>query len=91
MSQTLGAEYADLLRKYHELADGIRMVRRAVDRAFRTGVLPEIGHSGLTPVEECEAVARAIYDAAARRPDCCAASDPTRHLGRAARRWRSVA
>jgi hypothetical protein len=66
MSHTPGAEYAELLREYRELVDGVRMIRRAVDRAFRTGVLPSVEQSGLTPVQECEAVARAIYGAAVK-------------------------
>jgi hypothetical protein len=65
MSQNPTDEYAKLLQKYHDLAAGVRVIRRAAERAFRNGALPPIERIGVTPVEECEAIARAIYAAAA--------------------------
>ncbi len=67
MSQNPTDEYAKLLQKYHDLAAGVRVIRRAAERAFRTGALPPVERIGVTPVEECEAIARAIYAAAGRR------------------------
>jgi hypothetical protein len=60
----LADEYSELLRNYRELADGVRLIRRAVQRAGRAGVLPAIDDAGRSPQEECEAIARAIYKAA---------------------------
>ena len=65
MSQNPTDEYAKLLQKYHDLAAGVRVIWRAAERAFRNGALPPIERIGVTPVEECEAIARAIYAAAA--------------------------
>jgi hypothetical protein len=59
-------DYAKLLNEYHDLVGSVRMIRRAVDTAFREGILPH-EPIGLTPVEECEAIARAIYGATAKR------------------------
>jgi len=42
------------------------MIRRALDKAFRAGLLP-YERTGITPLEECEAIARAIYAAAAKQ------------------------
>jgi hypothetical protein len=64
MSETFPADYAELLRSNRELLEGIRMIRRAAERASRAGVLPQIEHEGRTPREECEAIARAVYRAA---------------------------
>jgi hypothetical protein len=63
-------EYSELLRSYRELTDGVRLIRRAVQRAYRAGVLPAIDDTGLSPQQECEAIARAIYKSALapRRP-----------------------
>ena len=57
----LAGEYSELLRNYRELADGIRLIRRAVQRASRAGVLPAIDDAGHSPQQECEAIARVIY------------------------------
>ena len=65
MSQNPTDEYGKLLQKYQDLAAGVRVIRRAAERAFRTGALPPVERIGVTPVEECEAIARAIYAAAA--------------------------
>ena len=67
MSQNPTDEYAKLLQKYHDLAAGVRVIRRAAERAFRNGALPPVERIGVTPVEECEAIARAIYAAAAAK------------------------
>jgi len=67
MSKT-APHYDELLKQYEELSTGIRMIRRAVEKAHRTGVLPSIGRIGTTPLEDCEEIARAIYAAATRRP-----------------------
>ena len=64
MSQNPTDEYAKLLQKYQDLAAGVRVIRRAAERAFRNGALPPVERIGVTPVEECEAIARAIYAAA---------------------------
>jgi hypothetical protein len=61
MSQSFAVEYAKLLRDYRELAEGIRMIRRATDRAYRGGVLPAVDETDKSPLQECEAIARAIY------------------------------
>ena len=63
MNDKLADEYAELLRRYSELADGIRLIRRATERACRAGVLPAIEDAGRSPKQECEAIARAIYQA----------------------------
>jgi hypothetical protein len=60
-------EHDDLPTSYDELADGVRMIRRAVDRAVRAGVLPPIEGSSDQPLQQCEAMARAIYAAAISR------------------------
>jgi hypothetical protein len=67
MSQNPTDEYAKLLQMYQDLAAGVRVIRRAAERAFRTGALPPFERIGVTPVEECEAIARAIYSAAAKQ------------------------
>ena len=67
MSQNPTDEYAKLLQKYHDLAAGVRVIRRAAERAFRNGALPPVEQIGVTPVEECEAIARAIYAAASAK------------------------
>jgi len=53
--------YAKLLKDYRDLTEGVRMVRRAAEKACRAGVLPAMDHASRTPLQECEAVARAIY------------------------------
>jgi hypothetical protein len=67
MSKT-APHYDELLKQYEELSTGIRMIRRAVEKARRTGVLPSIGRIGTTPLEDCEEIARVIYAAAAKPP-----------------------
>jgi len=74
MSEDLAADHAELLKKYRDLVDGVGMIRRAVERAFRAGVLPSMELAGMTPLQECEAIARAIYAAAVKQRD---------HAGRA--------
>jgi hypothetical protein len=59
------SDYAKLLQDYRELTEGVRMVRRAAERACRAGVLPSIDDGAATPLQECEAVARAIYQSVA--------------------------
>jgi hypothetical protein len=66
MSDSPGSDYAELLKKYHDLAASVRMIRRAVEKASRAGVLPPIDRIGISPLEECEGIARAIYAAAAK-------------------------
>jgi hypothetical protein len=63
MNDSLTDEYSELLKNYRELADGVRLIRRAVQRACRVGVLPAIDEVGRSPQQECEAIARAIYQA----------------------------
>jgi hypothetical protein len=63
MSDSFTAEYAKLMDDYRGLVDGIHLIRRAVDRAHRGGVLPAVDEAGKTPLQECEAIARAIYRA----------------------------
>jgi hypothetical protein len=60
--------YAELLKNYGELAEGVRMIRRAAERASRSGVLPPLDDRRRSPLEECEAIARAIYRSARRPP-----------------------
>jgi len=70
MSETNSAvEYGDLLKRYHELAEAVHMVRRAAERAARAEVLPALARdfrAGMSAIEECEAIARALYGAGAR-------------------------
>ncbi len=66
MSRT-ALHYDELLKQYEELTAGIRMIRRAVEKARRSGALPSIGRIGNTPREDCEEIARVIYAAAARQ------------------------
>jgi hypothetical protein len=69
MSDNLASDYAELVKSYHELVEAVHMVRRAAERAARVRVLPaiEAGQPGTTPLQECEAVARALYAAAGRQ------------------------
>jgi hypothetical protein len=67
MSENLAADHAKLVQDYCELADRVRMIRRAVQKAFQAGLLSKIEPVGITPLQECEAIARAIYEAAANR------------------------
>jgi len=62
-SGALVSDFEKLQKDYRELTEGVRMIRRATDRAHRGGVLPAIEESGKTPLQECEAIARAIYRA----------------------------
>ena len=48
-------------QNYRDMALGIRMIREAIEQTFGLGVEP---HAGVTMLEECEAIARAIYRAA---------------------------
>ena len=57
----LAVEYTELVKNYRALAEGVRMIRRAAERASRFGLLPPIDHRRKTPLEECESIARAIY------------------------------
>jgi hypothetical protein len=59
--------YGDLLQKYHDLASGVRLIRRAVDKACRSGVLQPMTQLGTSPIEECEAIARVIYASATKQ------------------------
>jgi hypothetical protein len=63
-SDKLADEYSELLRNYRELTEGVRLIRRAAERASRAGVLPTVDDVGRSPQQECEAIARAIYKAA---------------------------
>ena len=74
MSEGPAAEYVELSRRYRDLAEGVRMIRRAVGKAFHAGVLPSIESIGITPLQECEAIARAIYAAAVKRNDHASAA-----------------
>jgi hypothetical protein len=67
MNENLAADYAKLVKEYCELADRVRMIRRAVEKAFHAGVLSSIEPIRITPLQECEAIARAIYRAAVNR------------------------
>jgi len=57
---------AELL-KYQDLVSGVRMIRRAIEKASRAGLLPAIERIGITPLEECEFISRALYSAVARQ------------------------
>jgi hypothetical protein len=57
------SEYEQLQKDFRDLTEGIRMIRRATDRACRGGVLPAVEEGALTPLQECAAIARAIYRA----------------------------
>jgi hypothetical protein len=62
MSPTSDAErYAVLQHHYHDLVAGVRMIRAAAEQAYGLQ-LP----SRMTVNEGCEAIARAIYEAADR-------------------------
>jgi hypothetical protein len=69
MSKNPGVDSADLLRNYQELAAGLCMIRRAIEKAFRAGMLPPIERIGITPLDGCEEIARAIYAAAAKQQE----------------------
>jgi hypothetical protein len=62
------SEYEQLQQDIRDLTEGIRMIRRATDRACRGGVLPAVEEGAVTPLQECAAIARAIYRAA-RTPE----------------------
>ena len=69
MGDDIATNYAELEKKYRELSDALHMIRRAVDRAVRAGILPSVDHRPrrrVTPLQECEAIARAIYAAAGK-------------------------
>ncbi len=57
-------DYAGMLQNYRELAQGVRMIRAAVEQAFGLGVLPARDRNDTTPAEDCEAIVRAIHIAA---------------------------
>jgi hypothetical protein len=59
--------YEDAMRKYRELAQSVGMIREAVEQTFGAGLLPPGEYTGATPIEECEAIARAIYAAGEKR------------------------
>jgi hypothetical protein len=48
--------------QYRELAQGVRMIREAVKQIFGSDALPASEYAGATPLEECEAIARALYE-----------------------------
>ena len=68
LEEAFVSEYEQLQKDVRELTEGIRMIRRATDRACRGGVLPAVEEGALTPLQECAAIARAIYRAA-RSPE----------------------
>jgi len=55
--------YQEAMRQYRELTQGVRMIREVVEQTFGAGVLPAGEYAGATPLQECEALARAIYAA----------------------------
>ena len=67
MNDNLAADYVKLVKEYCELADRVRMIRRAVQKASQAGVLSSVEPIGITPLLECEAIARAIHEAARNR------------------------
>jgi hypothetical protein len=64
LGEAFVSEYEQLQKDFRDLTEGIRMIRRATDRACRGGVLPAVEEGALTPLQECAAIARAIYRAA---------------------------
>ena len=64
MSDDIAADFEKLQNDFRALSEGVRMIRRAVDRASRSGALPPMEQGGMTPIQECEAIARVIYRAA---------------------------
>ena len=89
MSKDIATNYAELERKYRELSDALHMIRRAVDRAVRAGILPSVDRRPqrrTTPLQECEAIARTIYAAAGKQkngamPDELAGLNGDRPIG----------
>ena len=78
MGEDTAANYAELERKFRELNDALHMIQRAVDRAVRAGILPTVDHRPrlrTTPLQECEAIARAIHAAARNRKNASVAHD----------------
>ncbi len=70
MSENAAADDdTEILQRYRELVEAVHMIRRAAERAIRAGVLPaiELHRTGITPLQECEAVARVLYTAAQRQ------------------------
>ena len=61
IGEIFAEEYANLLKDYRDLTEGVHMIRRATDRASRAGVLPALNQTTKTPLQECEAIARMIY------------------------------
>jgi hypothetical protein len=53
--------YTQLLKNYRDLTMAVRNIREAVERSFGASLLPSGEHTGATPVDECEVIARAIY------------------------------
>jgi hypothetical protein len=72
MRESLSNDNAELLKKYCDLAEGVRMIRHAVDKAFCAGLVP-YERIGITPLEECHAIARAIHGAIAKKDLPCEA------------------
>ena len=66
MSDDIAADFEKLQNDFRALCESVRMIRRAVDRASRSGALPPIELDGMTPVQQCEAIARVIYNARAK-------------------------
>ena len=58
--------YDQLLKNYRDLTMAERNIREAVELSFGASLLPSGEHTGATPVDECEAIARAIYAAGQR-------------------------
>jgi hypothetical protein len=46
--------------QYRELAQGVRMIRQALEETFGTGILPNTEQVE-TPLQECDLIAKAIY------------------------------
>ena len=61
LEDELVSEYQKLQKDYRELAEAVLMIRRATDRAHRSGILPAIKEDCENPKQLCEAIARAIY------------------------------
>jgi hypothetical protein len=66
-------DYAGLLQNYRDLAQGVSMIRDAVEQAFGLGVLLSGEHTGATPVEDREAIAT-VLQGYARDADLCAST-----------------
>ena len=57
---------APMISPLQQLRDGMALIREAVEEHMPIGVLPSHDHTGIEPLEEVEAIVRAIHEIADR-------------------------